>query len=78
MTVGQIYPGEIVRILDNEVISRETIKQLENELGVYKRAYAGLEAERIRNEQLIQDSQKKREDLEKCRDDLESQLKVAS
>ncbi|PPQ77359.1 hypothetical protein CVT25_010941 [Psilocybe cyanescens] len=56
--------GEIVRILDNEVISRETIKQLENELGVYKRAYAGLEAERIRNEQLIQDSQKKREDLE--------------
>ncbi|KDR83572.1 hypothetical protein GALMADRAFT_235821 [Galerina marginata CBS 339.88] len=56
--------GEIISILEHDSVSRETIKQLENDLGVYKRAYAGVEAERQRFEQQIQEADKKREALE--------------
>ena len=61
--------GEIIGLLERDSVSREAIKQLENELNVYKRAYAGLDAERQRFEQQIQEVEKKKEDLE-------NQLKV--
>lgn len=63
--------GEIINILDRDVYVQDTIRKLERELAVYKRAYAGLEAEKSRLEVL-------KEDVEKQRDDLDIQLKVSS
>ncbi|KAJ3517567.1 hypothetical protein NLJ89_g428 [Agrocybe chaxingu] len=56
--------GEIITILHNDNNSQETIRRLENELSVYKRAYADLDAERHRFERLKQESDKQKEDLE--------------
>lgn len=71
MSINEHFSGEIISLLEHDTVSREAIKQLENELGVYKRAYAGLDAERQRFEQQIQEAEKKREILE-------NQLKVVS
>ncbi|KAF8196944.1 hypothetical protein BJ912DRAFT_1079967 [Pholiota molesta] len=59
--------GEILTVLEAEAGSPEIIRRLENELGVYKRAYADLDAERF--ETLKRDTDKQKEDLE-------NQLKV--
>lgn len=62
---------EIINLVKSDNYSRETIKQLESDLRVYKNAYNGLEVERQKLdlerqnfEQQIQESNKKREDLE--------------
>ncbi|KAF9483963.1 hypothetical protein BDN70DRAFT_873099 [Pholiota conissans] len=60
--------GEILTVLDAEAGSREIIRRLEDELSVYKRAYAGLEAERRTSERL-------KLEADKQKDDLENQLK---
>lgn len=64
-----LYIGEIITMLDTDTASRETIRRLETELGVYKRAYADLDADRRRVERLRLDTNKQKEDLE-------NQLKV--
>ncbi|KAF8165184.1 hypothetical protein B0H34DRAFT_227411 [Crassisporium funariophilum] len=56
--------GEIINIMETGAASRETIRRLETELGVYKRAYADLDAERQRFERLKQEADKQKEDLE--------------
>ncbi|KAH9482826.1 hypothetical protein JR316_0004926 [Psilocybe cubensis] len=67
--------SEIIRILENETSSRVTIKQLENDLNIHKRALSSYETERVHSEQKLQDSLKRTEELEKKADDLEKQLK---
>ncbi|KAF9557235.1 hypothetical protein CPC08DRAFT_743709 [Agrocybe pediades] len=68
--LGQLG-DEIMKMLENDSKSHQIIKQLESDLRVYKDAYAGLDFERQKLdlerqnfEQLIQESNKKREDLE--------------
>lgn len=56
-------------MMESDTASRETIRRLETELGVYKRAYADLDADRRRVERLKLDTDKQKEDLE-------NQLKV--
>lgn len=67
--IHKIIIVEILQILQSDAVARETVSRLENELGVYKRAYAGIEAERVCKEKIIFD-------LEKQKEDLEKQLKV--
>lgn len=57
--------------MESDTASQETIRRLETELGVYKRAYADLDADRRRVERLKQETEKQKEDLE-------NQLKVAN
>ena len=59
-----MYIGEIITIMETDTASRETIRRLETELGVYKRAYADLDAERRRVEMLKLEADKQKEDLE--------------
>lgn len=65
------YLGEMFNLLGNESQHRETIQKLEAELGVYKRAYADVDAE-------LRQVEKVKQEAEKQRDDLESQLKASS
>ena len=58
-------------MMDSDTASQETIRRLETELGVYKRAYADLDADRRRVERLKLETEKQKEDLE-------NQLKVAN
>jgi len=51
-------------MMESDTASRETIRRLETELGVYKRAYADLDADRRRVERLKLDTDKQKEDLE--------------
>ncbi|KAJ8463519.1 hypothetical protein ONZ45_g17556 [Pleurotus djamor] len=60
--------GEVKHVLDQETSLQDTVVTLRNELGVYKRAYLGIETER---EQLC----KAKEDAEKQRDELQLQMK---
>ena len=55
--------------MESDTSSRETIRRLETELEVYKRAYADLDAARRRVEMLKLEADKQKEDLE-------NQLKV--
>ena len=55
--------------MESDTASQETIRKLETELGVYKRAYADLDEERRRVERLKLETDKQKEDLE-------NQLKV--
>lgn len=57
--------------MESDTASRETIRRLETELGVYKRAYADLDADRRRVEMLKLETDKQKEDLE-------NQLKVVT
>ena len=57
--------------MESDTASQETIRRLETELGVYKRAYADLDAERRRVETLKLETDKQKEDLE-------NQLKVTN
>lgn len=50
--------------MDKDRTVQDTIKRLESELNVYKRAYADLDAERERFEKLKRESDKQKEDLE--------------
>ncbi|KAF9534146.1 hypothetical protein CPB83DRAFT_803828 [Crepidotus variabilis] len=51
-------------MLASDTNTRVVIQKLESDLDVYKRAYAGLDAERQRTERLKQEADKQREDLE--------------
>lgn len=64
-----MYIGEIITVMESDTASRDTIRRLENELAVYKRAYADLDADRHRVEMLKLEADKRKEDLE-------NQLKV--
>jgi chromosome segregation ATPase len=66
-----LYLGEILNIMESDTASQETIRRLEADLGVYKRAYADLDADRRRVERLKQETDKQKEDLE-------NQLKVTN
>jgi len=66
---SNVYIGEIITIMESDTVSRETIRRLETDLEVYKRAYADLDAERRRFEMLKLEADKQKEDLE-------NQLKV--
>ena len=59
-----LYLGEILGIMESDTASQETIRRLETELGVYKRAYTDLEAEKRRVERLKLETDKQKEDLE--------------
>lgn len=63
-------PGNIGNILDRECHVQETIRNLQNELNVYKRAYADVDNER---QQLAAQKQ----EAERQRGELELQLKVS-
>ena len=63
--------GEILSIMESDTASKEKIRRLETELGVYRRAYADLEADQRRVERLKLETDKKKEDLE-------NQLKVTN
>lgn len=63
--------GEVLSVLANETNYHETIQNLERELSVYKRAYSDIDAERKQFDKL-------RQDAERQRDELESQLKARS
>ena len=66
-----LYLGEILSIMESDTASQEKIRRLETELGVYRRAYADLEADQRRVERLKLETDKQKEDLE-------NQLKVTN
>ena len=57
--------------MESDTASQEKIRRLETELGVYRRAYADLEADQRRVERLKLETDKQKEDLE-------NQLKVTN
>ncbi|KAG6832931.1 hypothetical protein H0H92_004815 [Tricholoma furcatifolium] len=56
--------GEILNLLNNETVYSDKIRQLEEDLTVWKRAYNDVNTERLQLEKSKQDAAKEKEDLE--------------
>jgi len=68
-TGAEAFTGEITKMLEHDALSKETIRRLEADLNVYKRAYEGLQADHLRD-------QKVKLEVEKQNAELEQKLKV--